>query len=68
VAALEALSPLAVLARGYSICRRLPALEVVKDAGKVPAGENVAVKLHRGELHCRVTRVLTPEDAGDVDV
>jgi exodeoxyribonuclease VII large subunit len=67
-ATLEALSPLAVLARGYSICRRLPALEVVKDAGKVPAGEDVTVKLHRGELHCRVTRVLTPKDAGDVDV
>jgi exodeoxyribonuclease VII large subunit len=51
---LEALSPLGVLARGYSICRRLPGLEIVKDAALVAVGSEVEVKLHRGELRCTV--------------
>ena len=60
VAQLEALSPLAVLGRGYSICRRLPSLEVVRDIGTVAKGEDVNIRLHRGELQCRV--VGTSED------
>ena len=66
-ATLEALSPLAVLARGYSICRRLPSLEVVKDAESVTEGGEVSVRLRRGELHCRVSRVLSSGNKGDVD-
>jgi exodeoxyribonuclease VII large subunit len=53
-AQLGALSPLAVLARGYSICRLKPSMEVVKDAGAVPPRSELSVRLHRGELHCRV--------------
>ena len=59
-ARLEALSPLAVLGRGYSICRRRPGLEVVRDAGMVVEGDDVSIRLHRGELRCRV--VGTSED------
>jgi len=51
---LDALSPLGVLGRGYSICRRLPGLEIVKDAATVPAGGEVEVLLHRGRLWCTV--------------
>jgi exodeoxyribonuclease VII large subunit len=51
---LDALSPLGVLGRGYSICRRLPGLEIVKDAGAVPPGADVEVLLHRGRLWCTV--------------
>jgi exodeoxyribonuclease VII large subunit len=51
---LAALSPLGVLARGYSICRRLPGLAIVKDAAEAPPGSEVRVLLHRGELRCRV--------------
>ena len=51
---LDALSPLGVLGRGYSICRRLPGLEIVKDAAMVSAGAEVEVLLHRGRLWCTV--------------
>ncbi|MFN3477197.1 MAG: exodeoxyribonuclease VII large subunit [Candidatus Methylomirabilales bacterium] len=51
---LDSLSPLAVLGRGYSICRRLPSLEVLRDASLVKPGEEVAVRLQRGELICGV--------------
>ncbi len=66
-AQLEALSPLAVLGRGYSICRRLPGGEVVKDSSAVHEGGEVSVRLHRGELHCLVTAALPPA-GGDADV
>jgi exodeoxyribonuclease VII large subunit len=51
---LETLSPLAILARGYSICFSLPSRQVVKDAAEVGVGSVVAVHLDRGELQCVV--------------
>lgn len=57
VARLEALSPVAVLARGYSITRRLATGAILRDAGEVSSGEAVAVRLLRGQLTCRVERI-----------
>jgi len=51
---LDALSPLAVLERGYSISRRLPDMKIIKDISDVETGGQVNVKLHKGELVCRV--------------
>ncbi len=51
---LEALSPLAVLARGYSICRKWPGGPVIRQAAEVQVGEMVAVTLAEGELVCSV--------------
>jgi exodeoxyribonuclease VII large subunit len=53
-ARLESLSPLAVLARGYSICFSVPGRAVVKASSEAPAGTRVAVRLHQGELRCLV--------------
>ena len=50
---LDSLSPLACLARGYSICT-LPSGEVVTRAGQVGAGDAVWVRLRDGQLGCRV--------------
>jgi exodeoxyribonuclease VII large subunit len=53
---LEAMSPLAILRRGYSITRRLPSMEILREATAVKRGEKVDIKLHRGQLICRVER------------
>ncbi|HWR98621.1 MAG TPA: exodeoxyribonuclease VII large subunit [Candidatus Methanoperedens sp.] len=58
---LEALSPLGVLGRGYSICRRLPGREVVTDAAAVAPGADIEVLLRRGTLRATVT---APGEAG----
>src|SRR5690554_2680980 len=56
IAGLEALSPLATLARGYSICRKLDG-SFICEAGEVKPGEEVNLLLHRGELRCGVKEV-----------
>jgi exodeoxyribonuclease VII large subunit len=61
---LEALSPLAILGRGYSICWSLPGRHVVKAATEVRVGSEVAVRLHHGELRCLVqgAAAVTPAE------
>jgi len=53
---LHALNPLAVLERGFSVTRTLPSLAIVKDVVQVRVGEQVAVKVAKGEMVCRVER------------
>jgi exodeoxyribonuclease VII large subunit len=57
---LDSLSPLACLARGYSICT-LPSGEVVVRASQVAAGATVSVRLREGRLGCRVDEVRDGE-------
>ena len=51
---LDALSPLAVLERGYAICLA-PDGRVVRSADAVEVDQTVKVKLHQGSLSARVT-------------
>ena len=51
---LEALSPLAVLERGYAICLT-PEGQVIRSADAVAPDATVKVKLHRGSLQAKVT-------------
>jgi exodeoxyribonuclease VII large subunit len=53
-AKLDALNPLAILARGYSITRTLPGALVVKDVRNVTLDQQLEVMLSRGKLYCRV--------------
>jgi len=53
---MNALSPLAILERGYAICRGEEGA-ILRDAGTVAAGARIDVKLARGELACRVEQV-----------
>jgi exodeoxyribonuclease VII large subunit len=56
VGATHALSPLAILARGYSITRRWPDLTILRVASDAAPGETVHVRLALGELLCEVRR------------
>lgn len=51
---LDALSPLQVLKRGFSICRKLPDLELIKDVKDININELVSVTLARGQITCEV--------------
>lgn len=65
-AQLEGLSPLAILARGYSIARRLPDGAIVRAAQTMRVGGRLRLRLHRGELTARVEEiVLPPEESAD---
>jgi len=55
---LASLSPLAILERGYSITRKLPSMEILRDIVQVKPGDQVEVKLHRGTLFCNIGRTL----------
>lgn len=52
-ATLDALSPLSILARGYSICYD-QSQKVITDVQQVAAGDNIQVRLARGTLTCDV--------------
>jgi exodeoxyribonuclease VII large subunit len=60
---LESLSPLGILARGYSICFALPGRQILKAAADAASGSEVAVRLHRGELRCLVQPIGSQGDA-----
>ncbi len=54
-ASLEALSPLAILNRGYALVFDANG-QLVKDAGRLTAGEEVSARLARGRVQARVTK------------
>jgi exodeoxyribonuclease VII large subunit len=61
--ALDALSPLGTLARGFAVVRRENDGVLVRDARQVGAGDRVAIRLQRGRLVARV-ETSTDENAG----
>ena len=58
---LHALSPLAVLARGYSITFKLPGRHVVMDAASMRPGQTIESRLAKGTVTSTV-QAVTPED------
>jgi len=57
---LEALSPRAVLERGYSITRSLPRKAVIRRSDSVQPGQPVEITLGSGSLICRVEKTAGP--------
>jgi exodeoxyribonuclease VII large subunit len=60
-AGLQALSPLAVLGRGYALARRLPEGEIVRAASELAIGDRLDVRLARGRVEVDVTRIETDD-------
>ena len=56
VARLNALSPRAILERGFSVTRVLPDYAVVKDVQQVNVGQHVEVTVSKGAMVCRIER------------
>lgn len=55
---LEVLSPLAVLARGYSVTRTIPGREVMQSTGDVEPGHSLETTVLDGAVESTVTRIL----------
>ena len=58
VAQLSAFNPAAILARGYSITRALPSLQIVRSSGDVAPGAAVRVSLGKGVVDCIVEKIV----------
>ena len=54
-AALDAMSPLRVLERGYAIAHDSHG-QVVRDAKTMSVGDELRLRLWKGELDCRIER------------
>ena len=54
---LDGLSPLGVLARGYSITSTWPKGKVVRSVRQVKKGDTLRVRLHEGAMQCNVTDI-----------
>ena len=55
--ALDALSPIGTLSRGYAIVRRLPDGRVLRNAGQVALGDEIEAMLECGTLTMRVEKI-----------
>jgi len=52
------LSPLSVLSRGYSLTHRLSDGKIVQNAGELETGEQLRVRLAKGETICTVDEIV----------
>lgn len=58
--ALDAVSPLATLSRGYAIVQHLPDRAIVRDVAAVNVGDRVEARVARGRLICTVDEKHEP--------
>jgi exodeoxyribonuclease VII large subunit len=58
---LEALSPLSILSRGYSLSMLIPQGSIIKDASSIKPGDKLKTVLHRGGFISLVQEVLDDE-------
>ncbi|MGQ9730933.1 MAG: exodeoxyribonuclease VII large subunit [Candidatus Zipacnadales bacterium] len=65
---LDALGPPAVLARGYSITRRMVDGAIVREWAQVKSGEDVEILLHKGLIRARTDKTIPPASAAEGQV
>lgn len=58
--ALDTVSPLATLSRGYSVLTRTIDGTVITNADQLHPGERIKARLHRGSVECTVTQTFPP--------
>jgi exodeoxyribonuclease VII large subunit len=61
---LEALSPVAILSRGYSIAWKLPENALVREAGQLSRGDDILVMFGKGRAVAAVQRIEEETDGG----
>jgi exodeoxyribonuclease VII large subunit len=61
--ALETLSPLAILERGYALVFDSSG-KLIKDAAQARVGEEISARVARGEIRATVRKTLTTEETG----
>lgn len=54
---LNVLSPLAVLERGFSLTRKLPEMEIIKDTSSLRLKDEIEVKFFKGKVEAEVKKV-----------
>jgi exodeoxyribonuclease VII large subunit len=59
---LNAVSPLAVLARGYSLVYRTSSGKLVRHAGQVTEGERLLIRPEKGAILCKVLSAGKDQD------
>jgi exodeoxyribonuclease VII large subunit len=60
---MNSMSPLAVMERGYSICYKLPEMEVINDSSALSSGDGLRIRFSRGSAVCRIEdRILEGDD------
>jgi exodeoxyribonuclease VII large subunit len=64
---LDALSPLAVLGRGYSVTWNADRTAIIRRVDEVKAGDRVNVTLHQGEIACDVVDTRVDSRRSTVD-
>lgn len=55
---LDVLSPLATMARGFSVCTLEKSGEVIRNTFNVKPGDQVKLKLYKGCLRCKVDEII----------
>lgn len=55
---LNTLSPLATMARGYSVCIAEKTGELLRDTSGIKPGDSVRVELYRGSIKCEVNQIM----------
>ena len=63
---LEALSPLAILSRGYSLSMLLPQESIIKDVSGIKTGDKLKTVLHKGAFISLVEEVFNDERKNDI--
>jgi exodeoxyribonuclease VII large subunit len=58
IAKLDALSPLNILSRGYSVARHIESGIIIKSITDVNAGEKIDINVFDGEIRCSVNEAV----------